>query len=209
MEHSLKDGQYLSIAAPVDFELNIKRSRFIASLRNVSCRSDFEVALKKINILYPKASHYCWAYRFFGNPISEHASDAGEPTGSAGRPILGALKKNFLLNVMAVVTRYYGGIKLGISGLIFAYGEVTSQAILKTEIITREPMGSFDFICSYEMYNLLLDTLKRHQVSSEDVKTVFGETIFGEFEIPSKEIEILLKEFDEMKYRGYLTYRRK
>ena len=209
MGQTLKNEQYLSIDAPVDFEINIKRSRFISSLRAVSNRIEFDEALKKINELYPKANHYCWAYRFTENPILEHASDAGEPPGSAGRPILGTLKKNSLLNIMAVVTRYYGGIKLGISGLICAYGEVTAQAISKAKIIQREPMTSFDFSCSYEMYNSLLDTLKRFHISSEDIKANFGEIIIGEFEIPLRKIEMLLKEFAEMKYSGYLTYRQK
>jgi len=209
MERNLTEGQYLSIATPVDFEINIKRSRFIASLRSVSNRSEFEKTLKGINSQYPKASHYCWAYRFLGNPVAEHGSDAGEPSGSAGRPILGALKKNSLLNITAIVTRYFGGIKLGVSGLISAYEETTSQAILKAEIIVREPMVSLEFGCSYEIYNLLLDTLKRRNVFPEDIEAAFGEKISGEFKIPLKTINVLLNEIDEMKYRGYITYRQK
>ena len=209
MERSLKDGQYLSIAASVDFEINIKRSRFIASLRSISNRLEFEEALKAVNTRYPKANHYCWAYRVIGNPILEHASDSGEPAGSAGRPILGALKKNSLLNIMTVVTRYYGGVKLGVAGLISAYGEVTAQAILNAEIVVQEPMTSFEFTCSYEMYNLLLDRLKRRQIASENIVANFSEKIFGEFDVPLKEIEMLMKEFDEMKYRGILSYRQK
>ena len=209
MKQILKDEQYLTIACPVEYEINIKRSRFIASLRSISNRNEFEETLKKISTLYPKANHYCWAYRLIGNPVLEHGSDAGEPSGSAGRPMLGALKKNSLLSVMAVVTRYYGGIKLGVSGLISAYGNVTNQAILNAEIIVKEPMAIFDFACSYEIYNLLLDLLKRHQVSSEHVDANFGEIISGEFNIPLKEIAMLITEFDELKYRGYLTYRQK
>jgi hypothetical protein len=70
-------------------------------------------------------------------------------------------------------------------------------------------MISFDFDCAYEMYNLLLDALKRHRVSTEDIEANFSEKIFGEFKIPLKEVEALLGEFDEMKYRGYFTYRQK
>ena len=209
MERLPISAQYLSITGPVDFEINIKRSRFIASLRSVSNRSEFERVLKEINIQYAKASHYCWAYRFTGNPVVEHGSDAGEPAGCAGRPILGALKRHSLLNIMAVVTRYYGGVKLGVSGLIAAYGETTLQAILKAEIIIREPMASFEFSCSYEMYNLLLDTLKRRQVSIEDIEAVFEEKVFGGFKIPLKEIDLLINDFEGMKYCGYLSYARK
>ena len=209
MERVLSDGQYLSIASPFDYELNIKRSRFIASLRWISNRKEFEEALKKINAQFPKANHYCWAYRFIGTPILEHASDCGEPSGSAGRPILGALKKYSLLNIAAVVTRYFGGVKLGVSSLINAYGEVTAQAILNSEIIVKEPMTSFEFSCSYEMFNLVLEILKRRQVDSKKIKTKFGENIFGEFEISTLNIGTLMKEFDEIKYRGNISYRKK
>ena len=209
MESLLNEGQYLSIATPVDFEICIKRSRFIASLRSVSNRSEFEENLRAINVQYPKATHYCWAYRFVGNPVTEHSTDDGEPAGSAGRPMLGALKKNSLLNIMAVVTRYYGGIKLGVSGLIYAYLDATTQAILKTEKIVREPMASFGFSCSYEMYNLLCEILKRRQVSSGDIEANFGEKIFGEFKISIREIVKLQNEIDEIKYRGYLIYQKK
>ena len=207
MKQLLKDGQYLSIEKPIDFEINIKRSRFIASLRKISNRLEFEENLKIINAKYSKANHYCWAYRFYGNPIPEHASDAGEPAGSAGRPILGTLKKNHLLNIMAVVTRYYGGIKLGISGLIFAYREVTANAILNSEIIVQERMTSCEFVCSYEMYKLILDILKRQKITSKNVEAKFGEMIFGKFNVPLKENTIIIKKFDELKYRGYLEYR--
>jgi len=209
MERLLKEEQYFSIAQPVDAEINIKRSRFIASLRVISRRLEFEEALKEINARYPKANHYCWAYRIIGNPVQEHSSDSGEPSGSAGRPILGTLKKNSLLNIMAVVTRYFGGVKLGVSGLISAYAQVTSQAVINAEIIVQEQMASFEFICSYEMYNLILDALKRRHVPSEKIKTIFEENIFGEFNIRLNEVKALVKDFENMKYRGYLSYRRK
>ena len=92
-ENVLLPGQYYSIAKNIDAEITIQRSRFIASLRKAKNREEVDSALKEIALSYPKASHYCWAYRFVGDPMLEHSSDAGEPSGTAGRPILGALKK--------------------------------------------------------------------------------------------------------------------
>lgn len=90
-----------------------------------------------IRALHPKARHHCYAYRFLErDEITEYATDAGEPTGSAGQPILGELRRNNLINVCVIVVRYFGGTKLGIPGLIHAYRESTWQAILAAEQIT-------------------------------------------------------------------------
>ena len=194
--------QYLSIAAPADYEVTIKRSRFIASIRYASERREFDEAHKEIVSLYPKATHYCWAYRFAETPLLEHASDAGEPAGSAGRPILGALKKYSLLNVMAVVTRYYGGVKLGVPGLISAYGDTTALAIRETSIIVRKPMQTVKFKCSYDLYNIFLDMLKRHQVVSDDIKAIFEEDISGEFKISVSGFGALEIELSGFRHRG-------
>ena len=209
MKEPLIEGQYRTIVTPIEYELKIKRSRFIATVQNVSNKIDFESALKKIKEKYPRADHYCWAYRYAANPVLEHGSDSGEPAGSAGRSILGSLKKNELLNIMAVVTRYYGGIKLGISGLIYAYGEVTSKAILNAEIIINEPIITFEYECSYEIYHLLINILLRYKITAKNFKTNFNERISGEFNIPLKDISMITKILEEIKYRGYLTYRRK
>jgi uncharacterized YigZ family protein len=203
-EHFLREGQYLSIEAPVDYEISIKRSRFIASLRNVSDRGDFDEAYKEIISKYPKATHYCWAYRFAGTAPLEHSSDAGEPSGSAGRPILGSLKKHALLNIMAIVTRYYGGIKLGMPGLISAYGEATALAVKESIIVVREPMSVIDFKCSYDLYNIFLEIAKRHNVSDSGITANFEEIIFGELLISNYNLNSITSEFDKMTHCGSL-----
>ncbi|MDR3166213.1 MAG: YigZ family protein, partial [Synergistaceae bacterium] len=111
---TLGKDQYFSVRELICFERTIKHSRFIACVQPASTRAEAEHFLKDIASKYPKATHYCWAYRFFGPSGTEYATDAGEPSGTAGRPILGALKRFSLFNVAAVVTRYYGGVKLGV-----------------------------------------------------------------------------------------------
>jgi putative IMPACT (imprinted ancient) family translation regulator len=163
---------------------------------------NFDDAHKEITQQYPKATHYCWAYRFTGAQILEHSSDAGEPAGSAGRPILGALKKFSLLNVMAVVTRYYGGVKLGVPGLISAYGEATTKALQSAQICVLEPMSRIHFHSSYEIYNIFLEILKKYNVASSNMSACFEEIISGAFDIPLYDVESLAVELNELSHRA-------
>jgi uncharacterized YigZ family protein len=198
----LKEGQYFSIVSPADHEVTIKRSRFIASLRMVSSREEFDAAYREIMTKYPSANHYCWGYRFAATPVHEHSSDAGEPVGTAGRPILGVLKKYSLLNIMAVVTRYFGGIKLGVRGLISAYGQSVSEAIGHAGIVVREPMEPLIFECSYDLYNILLDLMKRHGIDVECLNPKFEENISGEIAIPKTKSGVLENDLEKLKYQG-------
>jgi uncharacterized YigZ family protein len=194
----LKDGQYLTIEIPTDCEITVQRSRFIASLRVAKKRADFDREMTAINRTFPKATHYCWAYRFNDNTVLEHSSDAGEPSGTAGRPILGALKKFSLLNIMAVVTRYYGGIKLGVKGLISAYSLATIEAIEKSTIVVAEPKSLITFTTSYDLYNLLLSRLENHGIPPANIQADFAESISGEITVPHSLRESVLRELDNI-----------
>lgn len=113
-----------TLAGPSSHEVEIKKSRFIATALRVDAP---EIALEKIAaISLPDATHNCWAYR-----IGEEYrfSDAGEPGGSAGRPILTAIDGQELDRVLVVVSRYFGGIKLGVGGLVRAYGGTAAQCL--------------------------------------------------------------------------------
>ena len=180
----LKQGQYHSIETPIDHEINVQRSRFIASLRVVKNRAEFDHEMGEITRAFPKATHYCWAYRFNDKIVLEHSSDAGEPSGTAGRPILGALKKFSLLNIMGVVTRYYGGIKLGVKGLISAYSLATIEAIENATIVVNEPKSVVAFKISYDLYNLLISRLENYNIPSSSISATFDTTISGEIIVP-------------------------
>jgi putative IMPACT (imprinted ancient) family translation regulator len=157
--------------------------------------------MKNIAALYPKATHHCWAYRFTGSPPTEHCSDAGEPNGTAGRPILGALKKHDLLNITAVVTRYYGGVKLGVHGLIEAYGGCTLEAIKTADIIVYEKTCRVSFFCSYELYNILIATLERHGITAAETEASFTDAINGYFTAPQSALTSLLPALDAISPR--------
>jgi uncharacterized YigZ family protein len=199
---SLREGQYFTIATPVDYEATIKRSRFIASLRIVTERCEFDEFLKAMALKFPRATHHCWAYRFTGNPLIEHGSDAGEPMGTAGRPILGALKKYSLENAAAIVTRYYGGVKLGVPGLISAYRETTISAIEAAEIVIREPMEVIQFKCSYDIYNSIIEVIRKYEVDLNGMTSKFEEHVSGEIKIPMAIVKKVFKEFNKIKHLG-------
>lgn len=125
---------------PADFvshETNIKRSRFIANV--IPCRDEdtAKERLKELCVLHRQADHNCWAYVLGTDPLTEHSSDAGEPSGTAGRPILGEITRSGLINLLVVVTRYFGGVKLGTRGLIEAYSGTAANALARVRRAER------------------------------------------------------------------------
>ena len=110
----------------VYYEYEIKKSRFITLLYKISSSDEVDEILKDVRNMYKGATHYCYAYSL---DFEYHFSDDGEPGGTAGLPILEALKKNNITNVLCVVVRYFGGIKLGAGGLVRAYTKSVVLAI--------------------------------------------------------------------------------
>jgi uncharacterized YigZ family protein len=137
-------NEYYSIVAPVDTELRVKDSRFIAFLCAAESRQDAETHIAERLRLYPDATHHCYAFRIgFDNQLIAKSSDAGEPAGTAGRPILQALERRHLTNLVAVVTRYFGGTKLGTGGLVRAYNSAIVAVIALadlTEIFPKQTL---------------------------------------------------------------------
>ena len=120
-------------------EITIKKSRFIASLFYVEKEEEANKLINLINKKYYDAKHNCFAYRIYDNGnIKERFSDNGEPSGTAGQPILNVLKGKNLQNVLVIVTRYFGGILLGTGGLVKAYTEVTQKVLEDIKIIKKE-----------------------------------------------------------------------
>ena len=108
----------------------IKKSKFIASVAPVNSEKEAKVFIEKIQKQNHKANHNCWAYRIYSpKGILLNESDDGEPSGSAGKPILFILEKQNIVNTVVVITRYFGGIKLGKGGLVRSYGKTTNEII--------------------------------------------------------------------------------
>jgi len=119
-------------------ELVEKKSKFIANVFYVESREEAENIIKQINKKYYDARHNCYAYRIItSDGIIEKASDDGEPSGTAGAPMLTILSKNELSNVLIIVTRYFGGILLGTGGLVKAYSEACSLCLENAQIVEK------------------------------------------------------------------------
>ena len=116
----------LSLARPVDSELLIKKSRFIGRVEPVSDRATAQRIVAELRAQHPDAAHVCWALLAGGHSA---AVDDGEPSGTAGRPMLDVLRHQDLEGVLATVVRYFGGVKLGAGGLVRAYTDCIAQAL--------------------------------------------------------------------------------
>lgn len=145
-----------SIKAPVIKETIIKHSRFIAFLAPVFTKDEAEAFLESVRSKHPDANHHCFAYILGDEGIVQKAEDDGEPSKTAGVPMLETLKKNDLTNIIAVVVRYFGGIKLGAGGLIRAYGKSVSEAVdaatrsVRTEVLTLKIDAGFEWTGTVE-----------------------------------------------------------
>lgn len=130
--------EFITIKGNSVAEITEKKSKFIANIFYVENVKDAEERIKEIKKKYYDAKHNCIAYRIVDDEkIIEKSSDDGEPSGTAGAPILSILQKNNLCNVVVIVTRYFGGILLGTGGLVSCYSEATINAIEKSEKIEK------------------------------------------------------------------------
>ena len=131
-------------------EIVEKKSKFIANIFYVETREEVEEKIKEINKKYHDARHNCYAYRIVTDAgIIEKSSDDGEPSGTAGAPMLTIISKNNLANIVVIVTRYFGGILLGTGGLVKAYSSACSLGIDKADIVEKSIADLFKIEISY------------------------------------------------------------
>ena len=151
---------YKSIAAPAQGLFKDNGSRFIAFAYPVETEEQVKERVQALRKEYHDARHHCFAYRLGYKGDVWRASDDGEPSGSAGRPILGQIDSLGLSDVLVVVVRYFGGIKLGIPGLIRAYKTSTADALASAQIIEKIAARSFRVNFDYLSMNAVMKVLK-------------------------------------------------
>ncbi|NMA55260.1 MAG: YigZ family protein [Firmicutes bacterium] len=163
---------YRSPAQEAEVEIKIERSRFIGWVRPVDSEQKAKILIANRSEQHHQATHNAWAYRIDPRRDTRFASDAGEPTGTAGEPIMRAILSFELTDVLVVVTRYYGGKKLGIRGLIDAYGQAASQALAAAGIAAKLIAETFRITISYPELDRCLHLLKTigGQVLAADYK---------------------------------------
>ena len=145
---------YLVPAGTAHAELRGKGSRFLALVEPVEDESVARERLKSLSIEYSDATHVCWAWRI-GQPPSERSSDAGEPAGTAGTPMLRVLRGAKLSDLMAVVVRWYGGVKLGKGGLARAYSQAVHEALEELPTEERVPTILVEIVVPYTRFGEL------------------------------------------------------
>lgn len=158
-----------TIASPVHFEEDIKKSRFqaiAAPVENEQAVKDFLEAHKDVS-----TTHQCWAWKIGHNV---RFNDDGEPSGTAGRPILATIEGNELTNVLILVNRWYGGIKLGTGGLVRAYGGTAGQCLLLAEKIELIEKKKVSFQCQFNEWAIFQYELNSQQIEYSEEYTAEG-----------------------------------
>ncbi|WP_178862598.1 YigZ family protein [Thiomicrorhabdus cannonii] len=172
-------------------EIEIKKSRFIAYARHIVSRETGMAWLEEIKAEYPDARHHCWAY-LIGNPYcasNAGMGDDGEPSGTAGKPILNVLQHKGVGDVMIIVVRYFGGIKLGAGGLTRAYGQAAQAVMEILPVEQRVPMCTLQVTCDFAREQSV-----RHWVSQaqgEVSQVDYAQQVMMQIDLP----EVALAEF--------------
>ena len=153
---------YTTIKTEVrDILLKEKGSKFIGFAFPINNEKELKTALEGLKIEHPKATHHCYAFRIGINGENYRANDDGEPSGSAGLPIYNQLLAHNLTNILVVIIRYYGGTKLGVSGLVKAYKESTKMTLEEAEIITKELETELEIHFKFHQQNVIFSLLNK------------------------------------------------
>ena len=143
--------EFITIEKEEYDEIIEKKSKFIGTIIPIKSVEDAENKIKEIKKKYYDARHNCFAYRVIDNEsIVERSSDDGEPSGTAGAPMLNIIKQKNLCNILIVVTRYFGGILLGTGGLVRAYSQATENAIKKSTLVNKVKGLEVEIITEYK-----------------------------------------------------------
>lgn len=189
---------FISIKENVQTEIVVKKSKFICNLIKVDTQEIAEDTIKQIKKKYHDARHNCIAYRVIEDErIVEKSSDDGEPSGTAGGPILNILQKNNLCNVLVVVTRYFGGILLGTGGLVRAYSDVTLTAIDNVEKIEKCIGQEAEVEVEYNNIENFKYYCKINNIFIENF--VYTDTIFCKIQLEESNKQRLIKDFETKK----------
>ncbi|MBU9713524.1 YigZ family protein [Evansella tamaricis] len=151
---------YYTVKGSGQHEIIIQKSRFIAHVKRVTTEEEAQSFIEELKKEHWKANHNCSAYLIGENDHIQKANDDGEPSGTAGVPMLEVLKKRKLKDTVVVVTRYFGGIKLGAGGLIRAYGSATTEGITATGVVERKLAQKYRITIDYHFLGQLENELR-------------------------------------------------
>jgi uncharacterized YigZ family protein len=193
-----------TIEQAVSATIKIQRSEFIAFLYPVSSTEAMQDILKQHQTDYANATHNCYAYVLGYKQETEYYSDAGEPGGTAGKPILNSLLRNELSGVLAIVTRYYGGIKLGVKGLIEAYTEATQAAIDQAQLVPYILYRAVSLSTDYGFLESLRHQLRDFQAL--ETEALYAENVQLSIKVPEQHYPALIEFLAGFKAMGRLDF---
>lgn len=176
-----------------------KRSKFLAFAFHVTSEEEVKQYVAEFRKKYYDARHVCWAYMLGADRTDFRANDDGEPSSTAGKPILGQINKNELTDILIIVVRYYGGVNLGTSGLIVAYRTAAAEAIANAEIVSQfvEEEVVFDF--PYIMMNDVMKIIK--DMSPRIISQTYDNTCEMKLSIRKSEAPMLKAKFDKLAFK--------
>ncbi|MCP9236398.1 YigZ family protein [Lewinella sp. JB7] len=184
--------QYVVPAGPAEGEYRDRGSKFVAALRPVLTEAEALEAVDTQRLAHPKCNHHCYAYRLGEGTDRWRANDDGEPSGTAGKPILGQIDRAGLSDVVIVVSRYYGGTKLGTSGLINAYREAARLAIGAGSTTIRTVTTRIELRFGYDLMGPVMSALD--QLNLEMAEQEFVETARVSLDLPKSTVPATLRE---------------
>lgn len=192
-------------------EIIEKKSRFIANLFYVETPQEAEDKIKQIKKKYYDAKHNCFAYiTLNGNEIQKKCSDDGEPSGTAGAPMLEILEKQSIYNVVVIVTRYFGGILLGTGGLVRAYSDSLKEAIKKSTLVEQEPGYEAEIKLPYADFEKFKYYCNKNNINI--INSEYSDFIICKIEVNDAEknrLEIEFREQDNFKIMTFDIIRQK
>ena len=163
--------EYITIDKNIEVQFLERKSKFISNIFYIENIEKAEKYIKEINKKYNDATHNCFAYRLIKDgSLIEKANDDGEPQGTAGVPILNVLQKNELVNVLIIVTRYFGGIMLGAGGLVRAYSEGAKQSTLNTKKVKNVIGEEIEVIINYSEFEKFKYYCQKLEINVEKVE---------------------------------------
>ena len=155
---------YQEVQSPVKGFYKEKGSKFISYIYPISSLEEVKDRVKEIKEKEKSAQHYCYAFLLYPDKSASRTNDDGEPPSTAGKPILGQINAHDLTNTLVIVVRYFGGVKLGISGLIRAYKNAAKIAISNATIITKTIKENYQVYFKYQEMNIVMKIIKEYQL---------------------------------------------
>lgn len=200
----LFNDTYQTIIKPAEGIFRDKGSKFIAYAYPIKGEQEVKDLVTKLKAEHPKARHHCWAFRLTPDRSIFKINDDGEPSGTAGRPILNTLLSADVTNILVVVVRYFGGTLLGVPGLINAYKTATIEALNNSEIITQTVNDVYELNFEYLTMNDVMRIVKEEQLSI--VEQHFDSQCKLIFEVRKANLNTVISRFEKLE-NIKLTYK--